>query len=451
MINMVKIENIDVVDRIRKGGPKPAKVLEMLDSIRGKTGLISPGQAAFRDGRWRLTVGETRLRALEKHWAESTASIKFGTTTIPWGCMPLLDIDSVDPAVWLKAEIDENVIRTDLTWQEKAEALASLYAMEPEGTPVVATARRLSNATGQNEDTIRKAITRSLIVSDNLGDPEVAKATTEREAWNIIKRKTVSDARREERDTRPEASAAEIHTLLHGKCEDHMAAMPDGIFDLLLGDPPYGVGADEWSFKRVEHRHRYKDDFTSAMETYRFIAREGYRVTKDRANLFFFCSAELWHFVADIVELEGWIVWPRPVVWIKGNEGMRPWGQMGFGYGHEAILFATKAETGLIQTSMDVLNYPKPRDRMHAAQKPDALYARLMELTCVPGAQVLDPTCGSGTVFRAATLQGLRATGIEQDEEMAAIASHYTTGALDTPDPRGADNDLDFPLDLSGL
>jgi DNA modification methylase len=48
------------------------------------------------------------------------------------------------------------------------------------------------------------------------------------------------------------------------------------------------------------------------------------------------------------------------------------------------------------------------------------LYKKLMDLSFLPGEEVLDPCAGSGTVFRAAKLAGLRATGIELSPTYAA-------------------------------
>lgn len=461
MINMVPTRDIKVRERIRKGGPKPSAVQEMLESIRSPTGLLQPGLASRQDGGWVLTVGETRFRALERHWLESDEPIKFGTTAIPPHMMPIIDIDTVDPRVLLKAEIDENLIRTDLSWQDRCDALAAYHTLSPDNSTIISTARKLSEATGQSLNSVQTSIARSLIVSDNMDDPDVKKATSLREAWNIVKLKSVAavrDADQAERVVREAAGDSETgehprHHLYNDDCDNFFAEYSGPSFDLVLCDPPYGGNADAWTFKKVTHRHKYDDSLQTAMELYNTISKHGYRLCAARANIFLFCSADLWHIVADIVELNGWTVWPRPLIWVKSNEGMRPWGQAGFGYGYECLCYATKGDKGLINTHMDVMTIYKPRDRIHAAQKPTALYEKLINLSCIPGDHVLDPTCGSGTIFRAATITGTIATGVERDPQMAALASHYTTGRLDKESDGGedADEDSDVPLDLTAF
>jgi DNA modification methylase len=65
----------------------------------------------------------------------------------------------------------------------------------------------------------------------------------------------------------------------------------------------------------------------------------------------------------------------------------------------------------------------KRGDRTHAAEKPIALLRHLLHLATIPGDLVLDPCCGSGSIFEAATLQKCRAIGIELDE------TYYTKAA----------------------
>ncbi len=59
---------------------------------------------------------------------------------------------------------------------------------------------------------------------------------------------------------------------------------------------------------------------------------------------------------------------------------------------------------------------------MHAAQKPVALLRELLSLSFHPGETILDPCCGSGTIFAAAKPLSLRATGIEMDEGSYLLA-----------------------------
>ena len=60
-------------------------------------------------------------------------------------------------------------------------------------------------------------------------------------------------------------------------------------------------------------------------------------------------------------------------------------------------------------------------EKLHAAQKPVDLYAELMKLSFLPGELILDPCAGSGTIFRAAKVAGMRAIGYENDPASANL------------------------------
>jgi DNA modification methylase len=89
-------------------------------------------------------------------------------------------------------------------------------------------------------------------------------------------------------------------------------------------------------------------------------------------------------------------------------------------------LFAWKGKKSCIIMG-DVIDVPPVRTKKHAAEKPVELYRRLLSRSCQIGDTVLDPCCGTGTIFPAATLCRVTATGIEQDEETGILAEARKT------------------------
>jgi site-specific DNA-methyltransferase (adenine-specific) len=61
-------------------------------------------------------------------------------------------------------------------------------------------------------------------------------------------------------------------------------------------------------------------------------------------------------------------------------------------------------------------------EAVHPTQKPVAVMAPLIEMSCPPGGLVLDPFIGSGTTAQAAAQLGRSCIGIEIDPEYAAMA-----------------------------
>ena len=99
-----------------------------------------------------------------------------------------------------------------------------------------------------------------------------------------------------------------------------------------------------------------------------------------------------------------------------------PVGAAGLRRSYEFILWAQKGGKEFGQVWSDVIEVPTVRDKIHAAQKPVELYHTLLRRSCLPGDKVLDPCCGAGTIFPAATRASCRATGIEKDKEIAKLA-----------------------------
>jgi DNA modification methylase len=90
---------------------------------------------------------------------------------------------------------------------------------------------------------------------------------------------------------------------------------------------------------------------------------------------------------------------------------------------YEAFLFATRGNPKYLKTGApDVLTFPVKEEISHGAQKPVELYAELIARSVFPGANVLDPFAGSGTIFPAANRTKVTATGFEINPEYYNLA-----------------------------
>jgi DNA modification methylase/ParB-like chromosome segregation protein Spo0J len=363
-----------------------------------------------------LVIGEHRLEAfrlLYKEDPEIRLRMADGTP-IPFRYIPYLSVE--DNATQLFAlEVHENVYRAELRWDERVRVLAAFHASVSGDNPdksVITTARKLATAAGTNLDTVRRNVAQALIIKDHLDDVEVAAAPNQRTAWNAIKNKMQTKLQ-----NTVSVAVVSPHTFLRGDCHVHLPTLPDNEFDLILSDPPYGVGADSWDMKSGR-QHEYDDSIDVALNTMGVILHEGFRVTKERANIILFCDVRVFNEIHAMAEAAGWICWPKPLIWRKGQHGAAPWGQTGFQYTYEGLIYATKGGKGLVQPSIDVLQFEKVHNsiRVHPAEKPVPLLARLIEIAAMPGDKILDPCCGSGPIFRAGFRTGTIVTGIEIEE-----------------------------------
>ena len=197
--------------------------------------------------------------------------------------------------------------------------------------------------------------------------------------------------------------------------------MPDGIMDVLCTDPPYGIDAQAFG-DMADNAHKYDDSYATWNVLARGLARESYRIAKPHAHAYVFCD---WSRFAELslwFEDAGWDVWPRPLIWSKGN-GMLAKPKLGPRYTYEVILYANKGKKEVqVVGAPDVIQLPQNKDLRHAAEKPVALYTALLERSVLPGDHVVDPFMGSGTIFPAANHLKVRATGIELDKTSYGFA-----------------------------
>lgn len=138
----------------------------------------------------------------------------------------------------------------------------------------------------------------------------------------------------------------------------------------------------------------------------------------------------------------------NPLLWVKpSNENARPYER--FTVNYEPFFFCWKPrvdsklgnEINSPSNSTFSFNY-KGADKLHPAEKPDGLYERLVDLSSVPGATILDPFLGSGVSLAVAKRMGRKIIGIEKVESWHTIAKHkiYNGDSHDTRTEDGQDS-----------
>ena len=133
-----------------------------------------------------------------------------------------------------------------------------------------------------------------------------------------------------------------------------------------------------------------------------------------------------------------WSVWRTPLIWHKGAEGGNaPWGRGGFIRTYEVLLFSTKGGQELRNPGgSDVFTFSRITRgaKRHAAEKPIELLSHLVALSCLPGAALLDPCAGSGSIIRAANNHRVSVTAVEKDESYYAEADARAKEEIENAD-----------------
>jgi DNA modification methylase len=196
--------------------------------------------------------------------------------------------------------------------------------------------------------------------------------------------------------------------IFHGDCREILPTL--GKFDLLLTDPPYGIGAaknlrgNKQHGKAVAPSRDYGDanwDDQPASDADLFLARQAATQQVIFGGNYF-----------TLPPSRAWLVWDK----VNGDNGYADC-ELAWTNLEMAVRMFRWQWMGMLQEDMS-----RKEQRVHPTQKPLPLMKWCISL--VPDAKtVLDPFCGSGTTLVAAKAMGLTAVGIELHEPYCEIAA----------------------------
>ena len=428
MIHFAPVASILVPEYRQRTSMELEAVGELRLSIE-RNGLLHPLVVRAEGDSLFLVAGERRLTAITD-LVDMGGRFRFGGQEVPEGEAPFVLLGELTALEAQEAEFEENVRRVDLDWRDRAKATAALAALRQAqadaGVRPTATAADLGEEVyGWRGQRPTESVRQQIVAAQHLADPDVRGAKSLKEATKILERKGQRERNQALAAVLGPEVVASRHSLVQGDCREWMLGQSDGGFDVVLTDPPYGVGADGFgdSGGMAAGAHEYVDDTESFLRLMNGFAAELFRLTKPEAWAFIFCDIDRFRFLRDEMEEAGWHVFRTPIVWHKPGGMRAPWPERGPQRKYELCLFANKGWPKVQSMGGDVIAANADENLGHGAQKPVALYAELLRRVVTPGMRVLDPFCGSGTVFEAAQAVKCAAVGVELD------AAHYAVAA----------------------
>jgi len=226
---------------------------------------------------------------------------------------------------------------------------------------------------------------------------------------------------------RPELRNADVREVL--------PSMPAESVDLIVTDPPYGIGFDGNRYETDKHDELTGDDDTELMMS---VAGELARVLKPDRHAYVFCRWDTLPAVlesyGDHFEIDTTIVWDKD----EGGHGMGDlddWAPR-----HEMIVKCSKGSRPLQTDSrspnvirqQDVRFTDDPND--HPTQKPTPLLEALIEASSVKGEVVFDPFGGVHSTAVAAVRKDRRAVSVESNVEFHTKGRDRIRDLLDDRD-----------------
>ena len=345
-------------------------------------------------------------------------------------------------------EIDENLMRNDLTVLEQGEHLARRQELVGFGRGgdrrsnyndySLKTTSEIAKEIGLSEQSVYKRMqaARNIVpeVKEAIRDTEIANSTTQLlqlarltpdkqiEVMNYLdgekplskaiqesKKRLIEQVQEERRNTKEITRA----TIYHDDCYNFLNRFESKSVDLLITDPPYSTDVK---------------DLPEFLDKWLYDALDK---VKDTGRVFICIGAypiEIYTYLKYLLKTD-WIV-DNPLVWTYRNTlGQTP--KMKYNLNYQLIIHLYKETSNPLDNritnemfSVQDINAPDGRlgDRFYKWQKPDLLAERLINHTTKEGDTIIDPFAGCGTFILKASEFNRTAYGCDIDIEAINIA-----------------------------
>lgn len=408
-----------------------------------------------------LVAGERRLEAAK---------------ALGWPSIPARWVEELSPVDLQILELEENIKRKDLEWQDLVRGVGAIHDLYRERDP-----EWTMSETGQECGLTLGTVSMYLRVRAELSDSRITEAGTVREAYNITARRD----QRKQGDSLAEllGEPAELvvaplgqeirieakvsldkpgETIYHevnkktgetkiltkeeykSKLEAAPAPLFSGIlnesfldwapqysgpkFNLVHCDFPYGVNLfDGPQGRGVEPSQGYKDTADTYDQLISCLCLNLDRLMALSGHLMFWLSADtkiIGETIAKFNRLAPSLAFHKfPLIWHKtDNAGIASDPTHGPRHVYEACLLASRSKRQIVRVVGDTYGSGTDK-RLHPSTKPQSMLSHFMTMLVDENTSMLDPTCGSGASLRAAEALGARHTlGLEIDKDFCEAA-----------------------------
>jgi len=408
----IKLNDIIVLpDRHRKNFSDD-KLNSLAESIK-EFGLIEP---IILNQRNELVAGERRMKA---HQLLGLEEIKFDY------------LETLDDWHYNALQLEENLQREDLTWQEAVAAKAQLHELyqarhggtsqgkRDGGWGLKDTAEMLGESLGSTAMDIQLA--KAILANPDLGKKETKAAAYK--AMTVLTDHAFKKDLAELLAMITKEKGESPIQIINGDSTILLPNYPDESFDFSITDPPYGIGLHDMQDtfpNRGEVRQGVEfDDAKSILEgVVKPVTKELYRILKEGAHLYFFFGIARYTQVRELLEEAGFWVNPCPIFWIKNNAlNLRPW--LTFPVNYEPCFQCSKGYPPRPFTQPQKLStFDHPilsGNKVHPTEKPLPMIKWLIDICSQPKERGIDPFLGGGTFTLALKEMDRLGVGIELD------------------------------------
>lgn len=397
--------------------------IEDLASSIARVGLINPITV---DGTT-LIAGHRRLLACQH---------------LGWEEVPVREFADLSEMDRTLIELEENVKRKNLTWQEEADAIAKFHtlrkaelsaeAQEQEDLEPGSSENWTLNHTAKSLGISPSYVSRAITVRENIADPKVQAATSISQAHSILNRRRLRA--RENNLAKLLSDDTEVpleKVAIEADFQEWAKTYSGPKFSFIHCDFPYGINHVSSDQGNNAIWQSYEDDSPELFQgLLHALLSNQERLCHESTHCMFWLSLKYRSFVEDAFAKAGWkLVCPFPLIWHKtDNRGIIADAQrQPRNIGEYALIFS-RGDRKLVEPRASIYGAPTQK-RYHLSEKPVSVMRQFLKMFIDAETEVLDPTCGSGSALRvAAELKANLIVGLDISKENVEL----TNELLDT-------------------
>ena len=383
-----------------------------------------------------LVVGGRRLAALRK----------LGITVLEHGTHYIWRTET-DNLRLKSMELEENLKRKDMTWDEVIEAKAKLLEIMQSIHGVALPGRmsrieravgasngfnevKLSAMLGETPSATNRDLQLAAMVKlmPDLKKCENKNAALRKATLDVMigalkhaeaKKVTAAVTAVQNGTVATPAPPATNWSLFEGDFRDNITRIPSSSVDLVFTDLPYGVDIQKNDMQGIT----FNDTRNTIISLLPSIAQESYRVLRDGRYAVYWFGFNNYAELYSALLTAGFQVNPIPVIWIKHRK-YSPNPLRWYASGYEQALIACKGDAKLIRPgSIDIIDLPNTpiSQKLQVAQKPIELCEKFILDMTMPTGTVLDMFAGTGSTGLAAIKNGRKTILFEKDHEQCLL------------------------------
>lgn len=325
--------------------------------------------------------------------------------------------DQVDDITMKELELEENIQRKDMEWQERIALTRDITLLKQE--------KYGKRGAGNKQEGWSLGDTAALMGKSKSSAGQDIQLAEAMEILPVLKKaKTAEDAKKLLRKMEEELLIAELLKREGNKAHDsaandyilgdafiEMPAVATESMDFADVDTPYGIdlGAvkkSQTGTKELKVIGKYREwDKEKYLPSCAIAATEIYRILKPNSFCLWWFGMDYYEPLKELLTEIGFSLDPIPALWYAGAKAAQTnQPQIILGKSYDTFFLLRKGKPVLAKPGRhNVFEHPKvdAHNKIHPTEKPLPLYEELVKMILFPGAKGIVPFLGSGNTLRA--------------------------------------------------